>query len=147
MAGTPYGRSEKYHRRERFLYALVFDDVRRFVYIGQSVDPDRRFAQHCAHGWGKRPFHMVVLGSMWGTQAEAEDWEHAYRQAAAWWRWGVYALPPGIVIRRVARQMTPRRTRLAWRLWWGFAGALKHGRRVVRPMPTPPRKRRWWWPF
>ena len=69
---------EKYIHRKRYLYALIFDHKR--VYIGQSIDLDRRHRQH-ARDW-PWPFKMVLLGSMVGTRADAEEYEYAWRYRA-----------------------------------------------------------------
>ena len=139
VADHGYGRSQKFHRLPRYLYALMFPNKR--LYIGQSVDPKRRFQQHKSQGkWlTNNDFVMVVLSCQFTTEEEASDWEHAYRQVAAWWGWGVYWKEPGLIIRHVGLQINGARRRMAWKLWWSFHRQLRHGKRFVDKStgPTP----------
>jgi hypothetical protein len=61
----------------------------------------------------------VVLSTELCTTAQAKDWEHAYRQAAEWHGWRVYAEEPCVVIKRVGTQMNGRRW-MAFKVWWRF---------------------------
>jgi len=69
---------QKYTPRKRYLYALIFD--RKRVYIGQSIDLGRRYREH-SRDWCW-PFHLVPLGSIRGTYADAEEYEYAWRYRA-----------------------------------------------------------------
>jgi predicted GIY-YIG superfamily endonuclease len=73
------GASQKYHARERHLYALLFASGK--AYIGQTIDLCRRKREH-ARSWSE-PFEMIQLGTMWGTQEQGEDHEYAWRYRAA----------------------------------------------------------------
>ncbi|MBJ6984043.1 GIY-YIG nuclease family protein [Luteimonas sp. MC1750] len=93
-------------------------DSERAVYIGQSTDPKRRFAQHSAPsgGWhrsNEHPLRMVILEEISGTYAQAERREFVWRWIAhiRWWR--VYVLPPNVVV-RLGRRMGPWRRAQAW---------------------------------
>lgn len=113
-----WNRSQKYHARVRVLYALLFPSGH--CYIGQTVDPKQREAQHrsAAGGW-YRPFQLVILGSCHGTQEQASDHERAWRLAAVAHGWQVYAKPPGIVC-NPARQASFRHHALSHRLRWSW---------------------------
>lgn len=104
------GRSQKYHVRTRYLYALVFDSGH--VYIGQSVDPYEREKQHrrAAGGWCGKPFRLLVLGQIEGTEKDAKEHEHAWRLTASRAGWRIYASPPGI-------EVNPRR-QSGLKRWW-----------------------------
>lgn len=112
-----WGRSQKYLRRPRHLYALVFDNG--CCYIGQSVDTKLRERQHRARqgGW-HRPFRLVPLSVLEGTQDEAATHEVAWRYVAHRAGWVVYAKPPGIPIRRPRRLMTPAAYAAARAMRW-----------------------------
>jgi hypothetical protein len=58
----------------------------------------------------------VVFIARDATEAEAEDWEHAMRWVAHCKGFKVYALPPGLFITQMGRQMTWRRRWLAWKI-------------------------------
>lgn len=126
-----WGRSQKYQRRQRFLYSLAWHGPRPRVYIGQTVDPQRREQQH-RQAWSQHDFKFRVLGSMNGTQAQGEDWEYAWRYVA--WRAGneVVAKTIGGVaftIRNPGRRMTPERYRIAAQCQWPTARRRTHARR------------------
>lgn len=70
--------AQKYHRRERTLYALIWKSGR--AYIGQTIEPHRRALEH-RRTW-REPFDFVRLGVMEGTQEQAEDHEYAWRWLA-----------------------------------------------------------------
>lgn len=123
-----YRRDQKYKNRTRHLYALRFECGP--VYIGQTVDLQAREKAHRSPrgGWHGQPFTLQVLGSMEGTQAQAEDWEHAWRYVAARAGYVVWGLPPGIPV-QPARQMSVERHRIARRLHWpGAAGPGRRGK-------------------
>lgn len=92
------GRDEKYHPRERHLYALIFSGRR--CYVGQTVDTRRRWNQHRAL-W-RQPFTPVVLASLVGTHADAEEHEYAWRIAAHQRGWRVYG-KPGVFVNPMRR--------------------------------------------
>lgn len=116
-----YKRDQKYKNRTRYLYALRF--AQGPVYVGQTVDLKARERQHRSPkgGWMGQPFTFEPLGSMVGTQAQAEDWEHAWRYVAARAGYVVWGLPPGIRV-QPGRQMSPERHRIARGLRWPGAG-------------------------
>jgi hypothetical protein len=120
-----WDRSQKYRARPRHLYALLFADG---CYIGQSVNPQARAAQHRrpAGGWCGRRFRLVLLGTVNGSEAEAKDYEHAWRLKAQAHGWQVYALPPGIVC-DPRRQATFKHRRISWTLRW----PRRHSRQLV----------------
>lgn len=120
-----WGRSQKYHPRDRHLYALLFQDGG--CYVGQSVDVAQREKQHRgrAGGWG-RPFQCIPLGSIHGTEEQAKDYEHAWRHVAASNGWRIYAKPPGLVVNH-RRQMTPKRYLIAQGLRWPREHARRRG--------------------
>ena len=108
---------EKYFHRKRYLYALMFDHKR--VYIGQSIDIRRRSREH-ARDWSW-PFKMVMLGSMVGTRADAEEYEYAWRYKAGRSGFRVLCKSPSSndVFEIDPRQrMTPERHQLASSLRW-----------------------------
>lgn len=111
-AGHSWGRSEKYHRRPRHLYALIFDD--RHVYVGQTIDLEQRRRQH-AKRWPE-PFTMLPLAVIEGTCADAVEHEYAWRLLAE--RRGLTVLADvGVTIRPHLR-FTEARGRLADNLRW-----------------------------
>lgn len=57
----------------------MFDSKR--VYIGQTIDIGRRQKEH-RRDWNY-PFQMIELGSIVGTQADAEEYEYAWRYRAS----------------------------------------------------------------
>lgn len=111
-----YKRDQKYHARERHLYALKFKDGA--VYIGQTVDMERRQKEHesVAGGWPSA-FEFQHLSTIQGTQLEAEDHERAWRYVAAAHGHQIYGKPPGIVV-DCRRQQTPNSLKLAKTLRW-----------------------------
>jgi predicted GIY-YIG superfamily endonuclease len=129
-----YGRAEKYFIRPRHLYALHF--ANGHVYIGQTVDLKQRERQHRSRqgGW-HRDFTLLHLETIQATQAQASDHEVAWRAIAHRAGHGVYAKPPGILIRRHGALLTSDSRRLMrgrrWPLkrvrswtwaWWVAAG-------------------------
>jgi len=111
-----WDRSQKYHPRERTLYALLFPNG--CCYVGQSVNPHEREQQHRrpAGGWN-RPFVFQTLGQIVGTEEEAADYECAWRLQAQARGFRIYGKPPGMVVnpRRVAQN---KHHRLARTLKW-----------------------------
>jgi len=110
------GRSQKYHRRERVLYALLF--ANGYCYIGQTVDLAQRTAQHrSSRGGWRQSFEVIELCRIEGTEADASDQERAWRLASVSRGWGVYAKPPGIPC-DPKRQAKFQQVLLSWRLRW-----------------------------
>lgn len=110
-------RAQKYKPRRRHLYALMFD--RRRVYIGQTIDLGRRQKEH-RRDWCW-PFEMIELGSIVGTQAEAEEYEYAWRYRAGRSGFRVIAKSPrsvDIFEINPRRRMDSQRYRLASTLRW-----------------------------
>lgn len=107
-------RRSDYQNRTRHLYALVFDHEKA-VYIGQSVDPKRRAAQHrsTSGGW-HRPFRLVMLEQIEGSYAHAEVREYVWRWVAHIRGWQVYVLPPNLRV-NLGRRMSIWRRLEAWR--------------------------------
>lgn len=110
-------RSQKYSPRKRYLYALKLDHKR--VYIGQTIDIGRRHKEH-RRDWSY-PFQMIELGSIVGTQADAEEYEYAWRYRAG--RSGFRVLcksPTSADVFEVnpARRMDRQRYRIASTLRW-----------------------------
>ena len=107
-------RRSHFQRRTRYLYALVFD-AERAVYIGQTVAPRQRASQHrTARGGWLRPHRMVVLETIEGTYADAEEREYVWRWVAHTAGWTVYVQPPNLVV-NLGRRMTWWRRLEAWR--------------------------------
>jgi predicted GIY-YIG superfamily endonuclease len=117
--------------RKRYLYALFFPNG--CAYIGQTVDPMAREKQHRAPsgGWCDAPFEFVVLSSMDGTQAQAEEYEFAYRWKANRRGWALYGRPH-VPIRRIRRHLTPSRWLLACGLPWPKGRTLNMFTRCLR---------------
>jgi len=111
-----YKRDQKYHARERHLYALKFKSGA--VYIGQTVNMERRRKEHesIAGGWPSA-FEFQHLSTIQGTQLDAEDHERAWRYVAASRGHRIFAKPPGIVV-DCRRQQTPNSLKLAKTLPW-----------------------------
>lgn len=84
---------QKYYVRRRFIYALFFEN--NAVYIGQSVDPKRREAEHKRPSgeWCGAPFRMRVLYEFQGTHSDGEHFERSYRLRAKRRGLAVYGLP------------------------------------------------------
>lgn len=127
------GRAEKYFKRPRHLYALHFSDG--CVYIGQTVDMRKREQQHRSPrgGW-HRSFTVIHLETVEGTRAQASEHEVAWRMIAHQAGHGVYAKPPGTLIRRHGAYLTPfsrqliqsrrwpmKRARARACAWWAAA--------------------------
>lgn len=124
------GREQKYQRRTRHLYALLFESGQ--AYIGQTVDLPRRERQH-RNTW-PMPFVFRELGAVVGTQREGEDHEYAWRYVA--WRagWSVVAMSRAgtvFTLRDPRRRMTMARYRVASQCQW--------------PVRSARRRRRWSW--
>lgn len=111
-----WGRSQKYHDRPRYLYALLFQNG--CCYVGQSVDPGQRLGQHrrVSGGWAGQPFRMIELGVVLGTQADAERHEFAWRYSAFKAGWRIYGKPGILVDPR--RRLTLGQRMLSWSLKW-----------------------------
>jgi hypothetical protein len=80
------GREQKYKARQRYFYALLFDNGH--CYIGQSTDLKRREREH--RRFWLLDFRMLPLGSIEGTQADGEEHEYAWRYVASRQGWRVY---------------------------------------------------------
>lgn len=111
-------RAQKYHTRPRHLYALLFDN--RYCYVGQSVDLKRRGREH-ERDWPEQ-FEMIHLGTMQGSQAQAEDYEYAWRwkaHRAGWRLYGKQARTGSVfVIGNPRSRMLPQHYRIADGLKW-----------------------------
>lgn len=123
-----WGTAQKYRRRTRFLYALLWNGGRR-VYIGQTVDPAQRESQH-RKAWAQ-PFVFRVLGSMEGTQEQGEDYEYAWRYTAH--RAGCEVVAKAIggspfTVRNPGRRMTAERYRIAAQCQWPTERRRTHAR-------------------
>lgn len=128
-----YKRDQKYHTRERHLYALKFKDGA--VYIGQTVDMERRRKEHesIAGGWPSA-FEFQHLSTIQGTQLDAEDHERAWRYVAASRGHRIFAKPPGIVV-DCRRQQTPNSLKLSKTIRWPTARS-PFGQRVREAVRT-----------
>jgi len=112
-----FRRDEKYHQRDRHLYALIFHRSNA-VYIGQTVSLARRHGEHRAIGGGwPSKFEFLHLSMIHGTKEEAEDHERAWRYVAASQGHRIYAKPPGIVV-NCRRNQTRQSLQLAKHLRW-----------------------------
>lgn len=91
------GRDEKYHKRDRHIYALIFDNG--CCYIGQSVDIKKRELAHRSKrgGWGSLNFKVVHLATYHTTKFECENWEWAWRLSAQRQGWKIYGKPHVLV--------------------------------------------------
>lgn len=105
-------KAEQERRRIRHLYVLNFRSGH--VYIGQTVDPRRRRAQH-RKLW-RQPFAMTVVGRVAGNYTDAENHEYAWRYLAQQHGFKIYG-SPGVVVNPL-RRMTPERYAIAKRLNW-----------------------------
>jgi predicted GIY-YIG superfamily endonuclease len=111
---SQWRRRTDFSNRPRHLYALVFESERA-VYVGQSIDPKRRYQQHAATGGGwLRTFRMVGLETIEGTFAQAEVREYVWRWVAHTKGWTVYVQPPNVVV-NLGRRMPWWRRLEAWR--------------------------------
>lgn len=130
MENKKWNRSQKYHKRTRYLYALFFDNEQA-VYIGQSVDLKKRWAQHRSKaGKWNRYFRPIELASYDMTQHEAEHMEELWRCKAVQSGWRVFGLPPGILI-------NPYRRAGLWKRWKARKLVWKTGRPEVAPAKFP----------
>lgn len=113
---------EKYVNRERHVYALTFEGRPQHVYIGQSIDPKRRLAQHRQSGdWdGLGGITLTPLGVYSGTRMDVERWELIWRVRAQQCGWrvlggsnddGPYVVDP---MRRATRQDIIAAKRCKW---------------------------------
>lgn len=111
-------RAQKYHSRPRHLYALLF--ANRHCYVGQSVDLKRRNREH-KRDWPD-DFEMIHLGTMQGSQAQAEEYEYVWRWKAHRAGWRNYGKDPTtgkvFVIRNPEWRMQPQHYRIADGLRW-----------------------------
>ena len=110
-------RAQKYKPRRRYLYALMFD--RKRVYIGQTIDIGRRHKEH-RRDWNY-PFRMIELGSIVCTQADAEEYEYAWRYRAGRTGFSVLCKSPtssDIFVINPACRMDRQRHRIASTLRW-----------------------------
>jgi len=110
-------RAQKYRTRRRHLYALLFDRER--VYVGQTIDLGRRYKEHL-RDWCY-PFEMIELCAIDGTQAEAEEYEYAWRYRAGRSGYRVLCKSPSsndVFEINPKRRMTPERHQLASSLRW-----------------------------
>jgi len=112
-----FGIDQKYRDRKRYLYALSFSNG--CVYIGQTVNLQRRTSQHKASkgGWQGQTFTCTKLGEVYGTEALAIDHEHAWRFVAHQAGKRIYGLPSNVIVKPV-NQMTPQRYAIAKTLRW-----------------------------
>jgi len=83
---------EKYENRQRHVYALTFQGRPHACYIGQSVAPHRRLAQHRLSGdWdGLGAISLTPLAVYSGTRETVEGWEMVWRVRAHQRGWRVY---------------------------------------------------------
>lgn len=112
MTTSPWGRSEKYHRRQRAIYALKFSGRR--VYIGQTVDLHSRRSQH-RRAWSET-FEPLILEQATGTHDDLIELEYAWRLVARRAGFRILASPGVIVDPR--RRATPNRWALARSRRW-----------------------------
>lgn len=113
-------RAQKYKPRRRYLYALLFD--RKRVYIGQTIDIDRRHKEH-QRDWCF-PFELIELGSIVGTQADAEEYEYAWRYRAGSTGFRILCKSPrssDVFEINPRRRMSPARHQIAAGLRWPSA--------------------------
>ena len=115
-------RAQKHHSRPRHLYALLF--ANRHCYVGQSVDLKRRSREH-KRDWPD-DFEMIHLGTMQGSQAQAEEYEYAWRWKAHRAGWRNYGKDPKtgkvFVIRNPEWRMQPQHYHIAKGLKWPQEG-------------------------
>lgn len=111
---------DKDHSYDRYIYALIFADER--CYIGQSINPRRRFRQHATvEGW-EEDFETLILDHTFGNYWDAGFLEYAWRWVAhrAGWRTysapGIYSESLDVVVRDGAK-------RHALSLSWPFGPA------------------------
>ena len=111
-------RAQKHHSRPRHLYALLF--ANRLCYVGQSVDLKRRNREH-KRDWPD-DFEMIHLGTMQGSQAQAEEYEYAWRwkaHRAGWRNYGKERQAGRVfVIRNPELRMKPQHYFIAKGLKW-----------------------------
>lgn len=110
-------RAQAYHSHERSLYGLLWHDTGQ-CYIGQTVDMERRNREHM-RAWA-RPFIMLQLEVMVGTQAQAEEHEYAWRLkcAEAGWQPLGKTREGKVFVIQPHKRMTPARYAIAKRCKW-----------------------------
>ena len=115
--GRRWDRSQRHHRRQRSIYALLFSHPKA-CYIGQSVDVDERVAQHRRPqgGWAGMAFEVIVLETALTTEAEAVELEYAWRLVAKREGFWVYG-KPGVMVDPARRATLGRRWK-SWRRRW-----------------------------
>ncbi|KAB7628924.1 GIY-YIG nuclease family protein [Stenotrophomonas rhizophila] len=127
-----WGRSQKYQNRDRHIYALLFSNG--CVYVGQTVNLKDREQQHRRSGGWKQSFTFHSLDTVHGTQAQAEDYEFAWRNVANRAGHTIYGLAPNIVV-SATKKMTFERQNIArgkvwplkkrWKPWpWATAASV-----------------------
>lgn len=116
-------RAQKHHSRPRHLYALLF--ANRHCYVGQSVDLKRRSREH-KRDWPD-DFEMIHLGTMQGSQAQAEEYEYAWRwkaHKAGWRNYGKQSRTGSVFLIRDPRlRMEARHYGIARNLKWPVTGS------------------------
>jgi predicted GIY-YIG superfamily endonuclease len=75
ITSPAFGRDERHRARFRHIYGVFFKGTD--VYVGQTVDLRRREREH-RQAWASR-FRFVRLDTLYGTYAEAEVAEQAWR--------------------------------------------------------------------
>ena len=86
------GRSQRYHRRPRTIYALVFHGGQA-CYIGQAEDLNEAVERHCrphADGWTGSGFDVIELEAVMATPHDAIELVQVWHVVA--WRRGLSVL-------------------------------------------------------